>query len=226
MTHGSGAAVEVPAPAGLSLAAKGNADTIPRGNAGTATVPTRCVHGGQPPLRVPSDKERNSLGVGIETKMRWCTRVQGRFTELSHAEPRCWYARQVRRQTAHPSRPARWNSSPEIDGSWRDIRSILGRISSSRNSRFPQSANRDFGCKLPNVGQLLVKNPYIVLSQKEQELARVRREIQALLTAIPLLLADDQYSADNVSQELFLAVSRNDLEPFVRHLRNSSSQKR
>jgi len=71
-----------------------------------------------------------------------------------------------------------------------------------------------------------VKNPYIVLRQKEQDVARVRKEIQALLTAIPLLLADDQYSADNVSQELLLAISRNDLEPFVRHLRNSSSQKR
>ena len=71
-----------------------------------------------------------------------------------------------------------------------------------------------------------MKNPYIVLSQKEQDVARVRKEIEALLTAIPLLLADDQYSADNVSQELLLAVSRNDLEPFVRHLRNSSSQKR
>ena len=32
-----------------------------------------------------------------------------------------------------------------------------------------------------------VKNPYEVLSQKEQEVARVRREIQALLIAIPLL---------------------------------------
>lgn len=83
-----------------------------------------------------------------------------------------------------------------------------------------------FGCKLPNVGQLLVKNPYIVLRQKEQDIARVRKEIEALLTAIPLLLADDQYSADNVSQELLSAVSRNDLEPFARHLRNSSSQKR
>ena len=81
------------------------------------------------------------------------------------------------------------------------------------------------GCKLPNVGQLLVKNPYIVLSQKEQDIDRVRKEIQALLTAIPLL-ADDQYSADNVMQELLLAVSRKDLEPFARHLRNSSSQKR
>lgn len=32
-----------------------------------------------------------------------------------------------------------------------------------------------------------MKNPYEVLSQKEQEVARVRREIQALLIAIPLL---------------------------------------
>ena len=85
--------------------------------------------------------------------------------------------------------------------------------------------NAILGCNLLNVGQLLVKNPYIVLRQKEQEVARVRKEIQALLTAIPLL-ADDQYSADNVMQELLLAASRNDLEPFVRHLRNSSSQKR
>lgn len=70
-----------------------------------------------------------------------------------------------------------------------------------------------------------MKNPYIILSQKEQDVARVRKEIQALLTAIPLL-ADEQYSTDDVMQELLLAGSRNDLEPFVRHLRNSSSQKR
>ena len=69
-----------------------------------------------------------------------------------------------------------------------------------------------------------MKNPYIVLSEKEQDVARVRKEIQALLTAIPLL--DDEYSADNVMQELLLAGSRNELEPFVKHLRNSSSQKR
>jgi len=95
--------------------------------------------------------------------------------------------------------------------------SLKSNIKISQNSEF-ETVNRD-------VGQLLMKNPYIVLSQKEQDVARVRKEIQALLTAIPLL-ADDQYSADNVMQELLLAVSRNDLEPFVRHLRNSSSQKR
>ena len=33
----------------------------------------------------------------------------------------------------------------------------------------------------------LVRNVYAVLSQKEQDVARVRREIQALLIAIPLL---------------------------------------
>jgi hypothetical protein len=80
------------------------------------------------------------------------------------------------------------------------------------------------GCKLQKVGQLPVKNPYIILSEKEQDVARVRKEIQALLTAIPLL--DDEYSANNVMQELLLEGSRNELEPFVKHLRNSSSQKR
>ncbi|MGE5110509.1 MAG: hypothetical protein ACM3JB_06620 [Acidobacteriaceae bacterium] len=33
-----------------------------------------------------------------------------------------------------------------------------------------------------------MKNPYTILSQKEQEVARVRKEIQALLTVIPLLV--------------------------------------
>lgn len=176
--------------------------------------------------RVPSDKERNLLGVGIETKMRWCTRVQGRFTELSHAEPRCWYARQVRRQTAHhPARHAGTHCPKSMDRGGTYARSWAA-FPAREILIFHRVLTAIFGCKLPNVGQLLVKNPYIVLSQKEQDLARVRKEIQALLTAIPLLLADDQYSADNVSQELLLAVSRNDLEPFVRHLRNSSSQKR
>jgi len=125
-----------------------------------------------------------------------------------------------------PRKQPIWNSSPEIDGSWRDIRSILGCIPTREILNFHRVLTAIFGCKLPKVGQLLVKNPYIVLSQKEQDIARVRKEIEALLTAIPLLLADDEYSADNVSQELLLAVSRNDLEPFARHLRNSSSQKR
>jgi hypothetical protein len=32
-----------------------------------------------------------------------------------------------------------------------------------------------------------MKNPYAVLSEKQKEIARVRREIQALLIVIPLL---------------------------------------
>lgn len=80
-----------------------------------------------------------------------------------------------------------------------------------------------------------MKDPYSILREKEQDVERVRKEIQALLTVIPLL-ADNQSSADNVMQELLLAVFRKsvdppdkgvaELEPFVRHLRNSSSQKR
>ena len=71
-----------------------------------------------------------------------------------------------------------------------------------------------------------MKDPHSVLREKEQDVERVRKEIQALLTVIPLL-ADDQSSADNVMQELLLAVSRKsvdppdkgvaELEPFVQH---------
>jgi len=80
-----------------------------------------------------------------------------------------------------------------------------------------------------------MKDPCSVLHEKEHDVERVRKEIQALLTVIPLL-ADDQSSADSVMQELLVAVSRKsvdpadkdaaELEPFVRHLRNSSSQRR
>ena len=35
-----------------------------------------------------------------------------------------------------------------------------------------------------------MKNPYALLSQKEEEVSRVRREIQALLIVIPLLDED------------------------------------
>jgi hypothetical protein len=79
-----------------------------------------------------------------------------------------------------------------------------------------------------------MKDPYSVLREKEQDVERVRKEIQALLTVIPLLV-DGQPSAanaDNVMQELLVAVSRKsvnppdkemaELEPFLRHLRNSS----
>ena len=78
-----------------------------------------------------------------------------------------------------------------------------------------------------------MKDPYRVLREKEQDVERVRKEIQALLTVIPLL-ADNQLSADNVMHELLVAVSRKsldppdneraELEPFLRHLRTSSSQ--
>jgi hypothetical protein len=78
-----------------------------------------------------------------------------------------------------------------------------------------------------------MKDPHSVLREKEQDVERVRKEIQALLTVIPLL-ADDQPSSDDVMQELLLAVSRKsvdpldegmaNLEPLARHLRNSSSQ--
>jgi hypothetical protein len=37
------------------------------------------------------------------------------------------------------------------------------------------------------IGAELVKDPYAVLRQKEQDIARVRKEIRALLTVIPLL---------------------------------------
>jgi hypothetical protein len=46
-----------------------------------------------------------------------------------------------------------------------------------------------------------VKNPYTVLSHKEQDVARVRKEIQALLTVIPLL-ADFPLSWDELQKEL------------------------
>jgi hypothetical protein len=41
-----------------------------------------------------------------------------------------------------------------------------------------------------------MKNPYTVLSQKEQDVARVRKEIQALLIVIPLLADGTPSSAE------------------------------
>jgi hypothetical protein len=76
-----------------------------------------------------------------------------------------------------------------------------------------------------------VKNPYTILKQKEQEIARVRKEIRALLTVIPLLL-DASLSWDELQAHLMSSVpdighSVEDgmaaLElyyPFVRNLRN------
>jgi hypothetical protein len=75
-----------------------------------------------------------------------------------------------------------------------------------------------------------MKDPHTVLRQKEQDVERVRREIQALLTVIPLL-ADDQSASDDLMHILRLASAGTvvdngmaDLEtyyPFVRHMRVS-----
>ena len=77
-----------------------------------------------------------------------------------------------------------------------------------------------------------MKNPYIVLSQKEQDVARVRKEIQALLTVIPLLA--DSPSWDELQTQLLSSCP--DIEhsvkdgmaalelyyPFVRNLQKHS----
>jgi hypothetical protein len=75
-----------------------------------------------------------------------------------------------------------------------------------------------------------MKDLHTVLRQKEQDVERVRREIQALLTVIPLL-ADDQSASDDLMHILRLASAGTvvdngmaDLEtyyPFVRHMRVS-----
>lgn len=76
-----------------------------------------------------------------------------------------------------------------------------------------------------------MKDPYIVLGQKEQDVARVRREIQALRTVIPLL-ADGAPSWDELQTQLLSSLP--DLEcsvedgmaalelyyPFVRNLQS------
>ena len=78
-----------------------------------------------------------------------------------------------------------------------------------------------------------MKDLHTVLRQKEQDVERVRLEIQALLAVIPLL-ADDQLPSDDLAFLTRLASSRtaeepsgsgmDDLEtyyPFVRHMRKS-----
>ena len=55
-----------------------------------------------------------------------------------------------------------------------------------------------------------MKNLHTVLRQKEQDVERVRREVQALLAVIPLL-ADDQPSSDDLAH---LASSRTAAEPY------------
>ena len=75
-----------------------------------------------------------------------------------------------------------------------------------------------------------MKDLHTVLRQKEQDVERVRREIQALLMVIPLL-ADDQSASDDLMRILRLASAGTvvdngmaDLEtyyPFVSHMRVS-----
>lgn len=67
--------------------------------------------------------------------------------------------------------------------------------------KFPQSANRLVLLYAAAVPNNLVKNPYNILRQKEQDIARVRKEIQALLIVIPLL-ADAELSRDEVDAQL------------------------
>ena len=100
--------------------------------------------------------------------------------------------------------------------------------------QFPQGANRCFLLYAAIVVNNPVKNPYVILRQKEQDVARVRKEIQALLIAIPLL-ADADLSWDELKAQLvdscqsMPASARNgmaELElyfPFVKHLQLSDS---
>jgi hypothetical protein len=98
---------------------------------------------------------------------------------------------------------------------------------------FPQLLKHDLRHKLTRVSGGSMKDLDIVLCQKENDVERVRREIGALLTVIPLL-ADDQPYSDDVMHLVRLVSSRTvvepsddglaDLEtyyPFVRHLRVS-----
>lgn len=89
------------------------------------------------------------------------------------------------------SRPAPFHGPRAIAIS-QQLRTVPPDVMSYRS--FPRN-NLDFhtlltailGCKLPKRRTVLVKNPYTLLSQKELEVARVRKEIRALLTVIPLL---------------------------------------
>jgi len=80
-----------------------------------------------------------------------------------------------------------------------------------------------------------MKDLHNVLRQKEQDVERVRREIQALLAVIPLV-ADDQDQPDDMMHLLRLASAQTieepyggmaDLEtyyPFVRQMRLSEAR--
>jgi hypothetical protein len=65
-----------------------------------------------------------------------------------------------------------------------------------------------------------VKNPYLVLRQKEQDIARVRKEIAALLTVIPLLwdmagLSDEFGTHLDTSSESLAACAGNGMDDAV-----------
>jgi hypothetical protein len=96
----------------------------------------------------------------------------------------------------------------------------------------PQIADRILVVNGPHVSEGTMKDPHSVLREKEQDLARVRRGIQAMLTVIPLLVDDPPTS--EVVHEVLLASSRTPVDPpdddmdqleiyypFVRHLRIS-----
>jgi hypothetical protein len=79
-----------------------------------------------------------------------------------------------------------------------------------------------------------MKNPYSVLREKEKELERLRKEVQALLTVIPLL-ADDRPSdfvdGGASSRETGDLPDKNMAElelyyPFIKHLRMSGGAER
>jgi hypothetical protein len=82
-----------------------------------------------------------------------------------------------------------------------------------------------------------MKDPHSVLRRKDLDLERVRREIQALLTVIPLLV-DDSPTSDVVNDVALASFPtrvnppENDMAqlelyyPFVRHLDMSQPEKR
>lgn len=81
-----------------------------------------------------------------------------------------------------------------------------------------------------------MKDPYVVLRQKELDVERVRREIQALLIVIPLL-RDNEPAADDAMHLLRLDATRlarkptaDDIAaletyyPWIRHMRESEGE--
>ena len=110
---------------------------------------------------------------------------------------------------------------------------MFRQLSRTSTGTFPQLLKHDLRYKLARASGGSMKDLGIVLSQKEHDVERIRRESRALLTAIPLL-ADDQPSSGDVMDLLRLASSRAVAEPsddgmadletyylFVRHLRVS-----